>query len=69
MEGAYLKPKKIPAVYDWMSTEEMIVSSDVRRRATTWIIHNFGEKCQDFDPNCECCRRWLALENLFGDIK
>lgn len=29
----------------------------------TW----FGPKCEDFEPNCECCQRWKALETLFNN--
>ena len=24
----------------------------------------FGERCIDYDENCECCKRWHALDVL-----
>jgi hypothetical protein len=24
----------------------------------------FGEKCPDYDPDCECCKRWRSLDDL-----
>jgi hypothetical protein len=25
----------------------------------------FGERCPDFDKDCECCKRWKLLDQLF----
>ena len=30
----------------------------------TLITEHFGERCPDFDPDCECCRRWNLMDQL-----
>lgn len=36
----------------------------VRVVAESMLRVNFGERCKDFDPDCECCRRWKLLDDL-----
>lgn len=32
--------------------------------ARKFLIKWFGQRCEEYDPNCECCRRWRLLDNL-----
>jgi len=42
--------------------------ANVRMFAVTFLKEFFGERCSNFfDPVCECCRRWKALDDLTRD--
>ena len=32
--------------------------------ATGFLTEMFGDRCKDFEPDCECCRRWKMLDAL-----
>lgn len=40
----------------------LIVSGHVRTVATAFIEEQFGERCTEYEPECECCKRWKALD-------
>lgn len=66
--GAYLKSAAATPTFDWQDElNEQYVSLGLYETIKGWLTENFGERCEQFNPNCECCRRWLALDNLFGD--
>ena len=48
---------------DYDEFERFIESS--RGQAEMFLLDQFGEKCNDFDEGCECCKRWKAFEDLF----
>jgi len=36
----------------------------LRAIADEMLTKFFGERCPDFKPSCECCRRWKLLDEL-----
>ena len=32
-----------------------------------FLTHYFGEKCEDYEADCECCRRWRLFEELIAN--
>jgi len=41
-----------------------LIAGHVRTIATELLLRYFMERCLDFDPNCENCKRWRALDAL-----
>ena len=41
-----------------------IMAGHIRTIAETMLVKFFGERCPDFEPDCECCRRWKLLDEL-----
>ena len=39
----------------------------VEAAATAFLLEWFGERCPDFEPHCEVCKRWAALDTLLED--
>lgn len=39
----------------------------LRDMAERWLEEFFGERCPDFSPTCEVCKRWAALDALFEE--
>lgn len=35
----------------------------IRAVAEEFLTFYFGQ-CEEFEPDCECCKRWKALETL-----
>ena len=44
-----------------------LMAGHVRIIAEVFLTEQFGERCPDFEENCECCRRWAALDTLTED--
>lgn len=40
------------------------VAGYLRIVAESFLREQFGERCKDFEPNCECCKRWKLLDGL-----
>lgn len=40
----------------------------IKNMAEDFVTEYFGERCGDYEHNCECCRRWRALDTLFGPL-
>lgn len=36
----------------------------VQETGELFIAEWFGPRCKEFDPDCECCRRWRLLDQL-----
>lgn len=36
----------------------------VRAYSGPFLVEFFGERCRDFEPECECCKRWAAFDVL-----
>ncbi len=53
--------------YSWMSETEHEATLALRLICSKWVSDHFGEQCEEFEPSCECCKRWKLLEDLFGD--
>jgi hypothetical protein len=34
----------------------------LRLTVGTYLVAFYGERCADFEPNCEVCKRWQALD-------
>lgn len=56
------------ADYSWMGEADQEVTLALRLLCANWVSAHFGVKCKDFDEDCECCKRWKQLEDLFGDV-
>lgn len=41
-----------------------MMAGHLRIIAETMLRDFFGERCEDFDEDCECCRRWKLLDAL-----
>ena len=39
----------------------------IRTIAEEFLLEHFGERCPDFEPNCDCCKRWAALDVLIQE--
>lgn len=42
----------------------LMMAGHLRTVAEAMLIEFFGEQCPDFEPDCECCRRWKLLDDL-----
>ena len=40
----------------------------LRQQAAAWLTDGFGTRCPDFEPTCEGCKRWAALDALFEEV-
>ncbi len=47
-----------------LATEFAMMVSHIRIIANTMLEENFGPRCPNFDGDCECCKRWKALDDL-----
>jgi hypothetical protein len=43
------------------------VAGHIRIVAETMLVEFFGERCPDFEPTCECCKRWQLLDDLVAN--
>ena len=41
-----------------------MMAGHLRIIAETMLIEFFGERCPDFEVECECCRRWKLLDDF-----
>lgn len=41
-----------------------MMASHIRIIAETMLREFFGERCPDYQEDCECCRRWKLLDDL-----
>ncbi len=39
----------------------------VRVEAEVLLVQEFGERCEDYEPECLCCKRWKALDDLIAN--
>lgn len=44
--------------------EFKMMAGHLRTIAYTLLVEFFGERCLDFEPDCECCKRWKMLDDL-----
>ena len=49
----------MPHEKDFTST-----ASYIREIAECMLDRHFGPRCEEFEPECECCKRWKALDDL-----
>lgn len=42
-------------------------ASDVRVLVGKFLKEWFGERCSEFDENCECCKRWKMLDAITSE--
>ena len=45
---------------------------EMKRTLHKWIEDYWGERCADFEPECDCCKSWQAFDQLFqfvGDTR
>ena len=46
-------------------------ASHIRTLAETVLLEHFGERCDDFEfeseSECDCCKRWRALDDLIDN--
>lgn len=55
-------------IFHWMSKVEKEDALIIRHEAAIFVKMHFGPRCVEYCWDCECCRRWAALDKLFGDI-
>ena len=36
-----------------------------RLLASIFIEEQYGQRCEDFEPDCECCKKWALYDQLF----
>lgn len=44
-----------------------MMASHIRTIAMEMLEQHFGERCLEFEPDCECCKRWKALDDLVAN--
>ena len=51
-------------------SEEAILSlgRDRAASAAEWITVYYGRRCDEWSPNCPCCQKWGAWDQLFADV-
>jgi hypothetical protein len=42
-------------------------ATGVYEQAVPFLVEWFGPRCRDFEPDCEACRRWAALDVLLDN--
>lgn len=42
-----------------------LLKADALRTVRLYVEEWFGERCEEFEPNCICCRKWQAFDELF----
>ena len=42
----------------------MQMADHIRTVAEAYLEMWFGERCDDFDPNCVVCQKWKQLDDL-----
>lgn len=48
---------------DWFHFESLAP----RAAAEEFVREMFGERCPDYEANCECCQRWRLLDELLAN--
>lgn len=56
-------------IHNLEMSEEMLDQrwNEAKERTAAAVTEYFGERCPEFEPQCECCRRWRAFDELFDD--
>ena len=49
---------------DDYETKFTVTINHLRTIAEDMLNEHFGKRCPDFEPECECCKRWAALDVL-----
>lgn len=44
-----------------------VMAGHVRTIAEEMLTEQFGERCSEYDPDCMCCQRWKALDELVSN--
>ncbi len=44
-----------------------MMAGHIRTIAETMLKEHFGERCDDYEPDCMCCQRWRALDKLLAN--
>ena len=64
------------AAAGWYMAERRILEGDdgevkftaqakaIKKLSAAMLVEHFGEQCKEFEPECECCERWAALNRL-----
>lgn len=78
ISAVWTKPEQ--QAWDAASDEALAVAEDdghypafvaavgaVRHKAEPFLKQFFGERCPDFEADCEACKRWAALETLLDN--
>lgn len=64
--GVRRKDVKSPTAVD---TAELEADTDkILRRLRKFIAKNYGERCNDFDKDCPCCRLWVRYDLLEEEL-
>jgi hypothetical protein len=42
------------------------LAARVRLMGSQFITEMFGERCSEFEPFCDCCQRWMLLDELLA---
>jgi hypothetical protein len=48
---------------------ERLAGNPAASRIRQAIEDYWGERCDDFEPECECCLAWNELDHLLGEEK
>jgi hypothetical protein len=54
-----------------MHDEELyhaIESECLHAKVVDWLSANYGSRCPEHDDDCTLCRRWAAVDHLFGEF-
>ena len=70
--GDITRHKDAYALADAYTESELELEFDsdavcVLRAARKMLIKHFGERCPDYEPECECCKRWKLLDDLIAN--
>ena len=47
--------------------EFAVLARHVLAVAEPFLEEMFGPRCEDVDADCECCKRWAALDTLVAN--
>jgi len=47
-----------------MSTDKAMVTDEREDLIAEAITEAFGERCEDFEPECYCCKAWAEYDRL-----
>lgn len=44
-----------------------LIKFPLRDSVYQWLVSNYGERCQEVEEECICCKKWIAFDSLFND--
>ena len=52
-----------------VALDELIYGRTIRAQTRAFIKDHWGERCDEFDSDCGCCKAWQAFDLIFRYVE